>query len=137
MEPLLLLDIIALRHISLSKLSIFFPKEIVTCVNNTSAGLQKYLVPAMITLPAAARALVNVNGFWHSRYSEEDQSTRCSLFYFLPGLLVGQSPFVLFCTGCWRSSLNLLSYINIMRLMFLVDNSAGNGVRCVFLPFVD
>lgn len=133
MHPPLLLYIIALRHFSLSKLStFFFPKKILTCVNDTSGGLQEHLVPALNTLPAAARAVVNVNGLCHSGCSEEDQRTRCSLFYFLPRFLVGQSPFVLFCTGCWRrSSLNLVFYINIMRLVCVVDNSIGHGVRCV------
>ena len=55
MDPPLSLYIIALRHFSLSKLSIFFPKGIVTCVNDASAELQEHLVPAMNTLPAAAR----------------------------------------------------------------------------------
>ena len=96
-------------------------------MSDTSAGLQEHLVPAVNTLPAAAKALGNVNGLCHSRCSEEGQSTKCS-----------QSPFLLFCTGCWRrSSLNLLSYINVMRLVCLVGNSVGRGVRCVFLPLVD
>lgn len=106
-------------------------------MNDTSAGLQENLVPAMNTLPAAARALVNVNGLCRSRCSEEQQSTRCSLFYFLLSFLAGQSPFVLFCTGYWgRSSLNLFSYIKVMRLVRLVDNSIGCGVF-LFIPFVD
>lgn len=100
MGPLLLLYIRALRHFSLSKLSIFFPKETETCVTDSSAGLQEHLLPATRTLPAAARALVNVNGLCHSRCSEEAQSMRCSLFYFLHGFRVGQSPFELFCPGC-------------------------------------
>lgn len=53
-----------------------------------STGLQEHLVPA------AARGLVNVKAFCHSRCSKEDQSKRCRLFYFLPGFLDGQSPFV-------------------------------------------
>lgn len=77
------------------KLRLFFPKEGVTCVDDMSAGLQEHLVPAMNTLPAAARALVNVSGFCHSRCSKEDHRKRCSLFYFLPGFLDGQSPSVL------------------------------------------
>lgn len=58
MDPVLLLYIIALRHFIMPKLGLFFPKG-VTCVNDISAGLQEHLVPAMNTLPAAARALVN------------------------------------------------------------------------------
>lgn len=91
MDPVLLLYLIALRHFIMPKLGLFFPKG-VTCVNDISAGLQEHLVPAMNTLPAAARALVNVSGFCHSRCSKEDQRKRCSLFYFLPGFLDGQSP---------------------------------------------
>lgn len=116
--------------LSLPKLSIFFPKEIGTCVTHTS-GLQEHLLPAVRAPPAAAGALVNGNGFCHSRYSEEAHGTRCSLFYFLLGFLVGQSPFVLFCPGCWRSSLHFLPCINVMRLLCLFDNSVGHGVRCV------
>lgn len=57
-------------------------------------------------------------------------------FYFLTDFLVGQSPFVLFCLGCWRSSLNLISYNNFMRLLFLIDNAVGKG-EVLSLPLVD
>lgn len=83
----------------IAKLRLFFPKEGVTCVDDISSGLQDHLVPARNTLPAAARDLVNVSAFCHLRCSKEDRSKRCSLFYFLPGFLDGQSLSVLGITG--------------------------------------
>lgn len=92
-----------------------------------STGLQEHLVPALSTLPAAARALVNVSSFYHSRCSNEDQG--CNLFYFLPDFLDGQSLlyWVLEVVCC------LLSIINVMRFMCLVEKAVACGVRC--FPF--
>lgn len=67
MDPLLLLYIIALGHFIMPKLRLFFPKERITCVDDISTELQEHPVPAMNTPPAAARALVNLSGFCHSR----------------------------------------------------------------------
>lgn len=94
-----------------------------------STGLQKHLVPSMNTLPAAARALVNVSSFCHSRCSNEDQRKRCSLCFFLTDFLDGQSLSVLgIGGGCC-----LLSIINVTRFVCLVEKAVACGVRC--FPF--